>query len=261
MSGPDRNALKRTFDTVAEVYDRARPSYPRDLFDDLFTLAGLGESPHVLEVGCGSGQATVALAERGCRLTCVELGENLATLARKHLAEYPNVSIHCSDFESWESSDLFDLVFAATCWHWIDPEVKFVKAARHLKPGGSLAIVSSDHAYPEGFDPFFTEVQPYYDAIGASYKEWPPPGPEEPPFVGEFIASGLFMNIVVKQYLWSIEYTADQYIDLLSTHSDHITMQEDKREFLFQGIRRILEKRPGGKLTKHHLNTLHLASS
>ena len=66
--------LRVTFDGDAERYDRARPGYPAATFDDLLALTGLGPGARVLEIGCGTGQATVPLAERGCQIVAVELG-------------------------------------------------------------------------------------------------------------------------------------------------------------------------------------------
>jgi ubiquinone/menaquinone biosynthesis C-methylase UbiE len=50
--------LGRTFDEDAELYDRARPGYPPELFDDLAEVAGTGPGCRVLEVGAGTGKAT-----------------------------------------------------------------------------------------------------------------------------------------------------------------------------------------------------------
>ncbi len=67
MSHPHDRGLKTTFNQDAENYDRARPTYPEALFDDLVSMTGLGTGAMVLELGCGTGQATVALAMRGYR--------------------------------------------------------------------------------------------------------------------------------------------------------------------------------------------------
>src|SRR6187549_3838365 len=81
--------LRVTFDEDAERYDRARPGYPTAVFDDLLALAGLGPGARVLEIGCGTGQATVPLAERGCEVVAVELGAQMAAVARSNLARFP----------------------------------------------------------------------------------------------------------------------------------------------------------------------------
>jgi protein-L-isoaspartate O-methyltransferase len=86
MPGTDRERLRATFDQAAELYDRARPGYPPALFDDLAELAGAGAGRRVLEIGPGTGQATVPLPSAGCRIVAVELGAGLARVVRRNLA-------------------------------------------------------------------------------------------------------------------------------------------------------------------------------
>ena len=85
----DPGRLRSTFDAVATLYDQARPGYPERLFDDLVSLSGTGPGAKVLEISCGTAQATVPLARRGYHVLCVELGDNLATIARGKLADCP----------------------------------------------------------------------------------------------------------------------------------------------------------------------------
>ena len=146
MPGTDRERRRATFDQAAELYDRARPGYPAELFDDLARLAGVGAGCRVLEVGPGTGQATVPLAERGCRIVAVELGEDLAAVARRRLARFPAVQVVTAAFEDWPPpAEPFDLVLAATVFHWIDPAVRVTKAADALRPGGALATIATHH--------------------------------------------------------------------------------------------------------------------
>jgi 16S rRNA A1518/A1519 N6-dimethyltransferase RsmA/KsgA/DIM1 with predicted DNA glycosylase/AP lyase activity len=98
MPATDRER-RATFDQAAELYDRARPGYPPVLFDDLARLAGVGPGCRVLEIGPGTGQATVPLAERGCRVVAVELGEGLAAVARRNLAGFRGVQVVTAAFE------------------------------------------------------------------------------------------------------------------------------------------------------------------
>jgi 16S rRNA A1518/A1519 N6-dimethyltransferase RsmA/KsgA/DIM1 with predicted DNA glycosylase/AP lyase activity len=84
----ERNRLRATFDGAALLYDEVRPGYPEELFDDVVSLSGIPAGGRILEVGCGTGQATVPFARRGYRILCVELGENLAAVARKNLTGY-----------------------------------------------------------------------------------------------------------------------------------------------------------------------------
>ena len=135
--------MRAIFDEVPELYDRARPGYPSEVFDDLAVLAGLPESARILEIGCGTGKATAELAARGFRITCIELGAELAALAQRKL---PAVAVIHGDFETWRpSAAAFDAVVAFTAFHWIDPSVRYEKAASLLHAGGVLAVVATEH--------------------------------------------------------------------------------------------------------------------
>ncbi len=261
MADADRDKLKRTFDQVAELYDRARPDCPEHVFDDLFALAGLEPDASVLELGCGTGHATRHLARRGCRVVCIELGANLAAVARRNLEPFPRVEVVAAAFESWEPRESrFDMVFAANSWHWLDKAVRDQKTARVLNPAGVLAILDAGvHACPDGFDPFFTEIQRCCEAIGEPRLEWPPPRPEQMPDRREEIErSGLFEVVGVKRSMWSVDYSADTYIDVLNTYSGHIAWEQWKRDKLYAEVRRLIGQRPEGRIRKHHLSILHV---
>ena len=104
MDDPGRERLRTVFDRAAEDYQRTRPVCPPQLFDDLIDVAGLGAGDRVLEIGCGTGQATVPLAERGLAVTAVELGAGLAAIARRRLAGFPAAEVVTSAFEDWTLS-------------------------------------------------------------------------------------------------------------------------------------------------------------
>jgi SAM-dependent methyltransferase len=259
----DREQLRVTFDSAAEQYDRARPDYPPELLDELVELAGLRPGARLLEVGCGTGKATLALARRGFPVTCVELGPQLAEQARRNLAGFDGVQIVQGPFESWQpaGSARYDMVFAATAWHWVDPAVRYRKASELLRPGGHLAFWAAAHVVPEGGDPFFAEIQETYDEIG----EGPPddsvflrPG-ELPDERAEIEATGLFEDVQVRHFDWEISYDADGYIGLLDTFSGHIAMERWQRDRLYGEIRRRLAGRPDGRLRRHWGAVLHVA--
>ena len=259
--GETREALRRTFDTAADLYEAARPSYPEELFDDLVSLSALEPGARVLEIGSATGKATRPLVERGYPVVCVEMGPQLAEKARGYLAGL-QAEIHVATFEEWEyEPEAFELVYAATAWHWLDPAIRYPKAHRLLRPGGHLAFWSATHAFPADFDRFFTEIQEVYDAIGESHPgEWPPPPPEQiPDEAAEIRASGLFEEIQVRRYVWETHYTAEEYIALLNTFSGHIAMEATKREHLYREIRRRIGRRPDPRVRRHWCAILHVA--
>jgi len=201
------------------------------------------------------------LLERGFRVTCVELGPRLAEQARRNLAGFP-VEIHVGAFEDWAGPpERFDLVYAATAWHWLDPDVRFGKAHELLRRGGSLAFWSAAHAFPDGFDPFFTDIQAVYDEIGEGYEDcWPPPPPDRTPDEADDIrSSGLFAEPALRRYVWTRAYTADEYVALLDTFSGHLSMEESKRARLYAEIRRRIALRDEPRVLRHWQAILHVA--
>ena len=155
--------LREVFDTVAALYDRARPRYPSALFDDLAELTGIRSGARVLEIGPGTGQATLTLATRGYSITAVELGRHLAAHARDKMASFAGVQIENADFETWPlPAEPFDLVFAATAFHWIGREVGERKSAGALREGGALAVVTTTHVADDDED-FWIGIQGCYE--------------------------------------------------------------------------------------------------
>ena len=258
----ERERLRRTFNQAADRYDRVRPDYPDALFDDLVALAGLVPGDHLLEVGCATGKATRPLARRGFRITCVELGAELAAAARANLTGFP-VEVVQGPFEEWQPDEPARLVYAATAWHWIDPAVRYQRAWQALHPGGHLAIWGAGHVFPEGGDPFFTEIQDVYDEIGeglppGSPQPQPQPG-EQPDDRADIEASGLFEVTAVRHYDWERAYSAEEYIELLSTFSGHLAMADWKRERLYTEIRRRLALRRDHSVRRHWGAVLQVA--
>jgi len=120
------------FGKVAELYDRARPSYPAKTIDALFELAQLQPGAEVLEVGAGTGKATRLLADRGVAVTALEPDPAMAAVARRKCAGYQNVEIEQTTFEAWQPRERVQAVVAVQAWHWIDPKVRCERAAAAL---------------------------------------------------------------------------------------------------------------------------------
>jgi SAM-dependent methyltransferase len=266
VSGSSRQLLRTTFEQVPELYDRARPNYPPEVFDDLAALAQLRSAARIVEIGCGTGQATLALAKRGFQITCIELGEQLAAVARRKVANFQNVEVINANFESWQPQDAeFDAAVAFTSFYWIAPETRYTKTASLLRERGMLGIVSTKHVLPSDGDDFFVEVQEDYEAVvpddpstkaGAGGPRAPDAVPD---FSDEISASGCFRNVAARRYLWDVIYTADEYIGVLNTYSGHRALDEDTRERLLSRIHRRIESRPGREVRKSYLAILNVA--
>ena len=257
-----RERLRDTFDQAAGLYQRARPEYPEELFDDLIAVTGIAPGDRLLEIGCATGKATLPLARRGFRITCLEPGPHLAQAARRNLAGL-DAEVVERRFEDWAPArpEEFDLVFAATAWHWIDPAQRYSLAWRALRPGGHLAFWATEHVFPDGGDPFFTEIQAVYDEINEGLPPGavqPRPG-ELPDLSSEILSSGWFRAVHVRHFDWARVYDADGYIDLLDTFSGHIAMEPWQRDRLYTEIRQRLSRRPGRTLRRGWGAVLHVA--
>jgi protein-L-isoaspartate O-methyltransferase len=266
VSGTPQELLRTTFEQVPELYDRARPNYPPEIFDDLVALAQLPTKARLLEIGCGTGQATLPLVERGYEITCVELGEQLAAVARRKLATFSTVEVINANFESWRPERAeFDAIVAFTAFHWISAETRYTKTAELLRERGRLAIVATQHVLPLDGDPFFVDVQQDYEAVvpddpSTKAGAGGPPRPDAVADLSNEIAlSGRFRNVGARRYLWDMTYTADDYIAALNTYSGHRALDDETRERLLARIHRRIETRPDGRVRKTYLAMLNVA--
>ncbi|QNE21767.1 class I SAM-dependent methyltransferase [Kribbella qitaiheensis] len=252
-----RLELRKTFGEDAELYDRVRPTYPPGLYDDLTALLGNTDRPRVLEIGCGTGQATRPMLERGWSVKAVELSPELSGVARANL---PGLEVITTDFDVWPlPAEKFDLVISATAFHWLDPETRVIKSADALRPGGVLAVVSTHHV--AGRDPFFGEVQECYQQfMPGTDKEEKLLAPDEVPAdSSEIDASGRFGPVEFRRYVWDQTYTTAEYLDLLNSYSGHRALTTVARDRLYDCIGARIEA-AGGSVTKSYLTQLSAAN-
>jgi SAM-dependent methyltransferase len=250
---------RTSFDDVAALYDRARPSYPPALIEGLERFAGLGPESRVLEIGCGTAQLTVALARRGASVLAVELGPNLAALAATKLARYPRVEVVVADFDSWNVPDAeLDLVVAATAFHWLDPATRLSKCLRALRPGGTLAIVETHWNAGSGNDPFFAATQDCYARWSQQHDPAFQPRTLEtlPVRNDELEDSGRFAEIRLEQVVQEQRYRATEYCELLSTFSDIRALTEAARSGFLECIERLIDSRFGGGVARTRVSRL-----
>lgn len=252
--------LSSTFDRVAWLYDQARPGYPEALIDDVISLSGMPCGGQILEIGCGSGQATLPFARRGYAILALEPGHRLAALATAHCRPFPRVQIEPLSFEAWPlGPQRFDLVISASAFDWIPPEIGLPKAAAALKAGGALALLWNDHL---GADtPFFRAVKEVHRLRAPELAPSADPRPLEARVAGQveqIESSGLFGPVIVRRYPWSTTYTAREYVRLLSTYSVVQALPPPTRRHLLQGIRELAEQ-CGDQVDTNYLSLLFVA--
>jgi SAM-dependent methyltransferase len=251
-----------SFNEVAALYDRARPLYPQAVTDDLVTLSGIQPGDHVLEIGCGTGQITVPLAERGVRITALEPGANLAAIARARLEGFGHAVVVERRFEDYDLPDeRFDLVVSATAFHWVDPRIRVTKAVMALEPGGHLAIVHTHWGVGANRDAFGGRSQ-------RCYERWDPgtePGFRMPVLADlpatrpELSGSPSFASVEHRLYEQVNHYSTASYLSLLRTFSNIQGLETPAREGLLACLGQLLDSEFNGELARTDTRELWLA--
>lgn len=255
----ERLRLRAGFNNIADLYDRARPTYPAALFADLVRLTGLGPGSRLLEIGCGTGQASLSLAETGCELLAVELGAHLADIAGNRLQPYP-AKVIVADFDRWTPDDAdFDMIFSATAFHWLDPTTRYRRTAEMLARNGFLVTVHTGHVMG-GTVAFYHDVESVYRRYDPTVSSRSRPVPADqlplPPNPG---LAPYYRTPINRRYEWEREYTTAEYLDLLRTYSVQIDMDRPAREGLLRDIGTLIDGRYGGRVTKRYLTLLRVA--
>ncbi|MGW4634570.1 class I SAM-dependent methyltransferase [Nocardia sp. NPDC004415] len=221
MPGP------RHFDTHAEVYDRARPPYPVELWTRLRELGILRDGIRAVDLGAGTGLATEPLVRAGATVTAVEPGATLAHRLRQRL---PTVTVHVATAETAPLRPAaFDLAVAATAVHWFDLDTVLPRVHRALIPDGHFAV------WRTIFDDPTIPPTPFRRHIAAITARRGPRSPRPAPTESDTAAwartlthTGHFHAVHVAEFPWSIDLRSPQIRDLLTTFSDWTPIEVDE---------------------------------
>jgi len=252
---PRREELRDTFGAMAACYHRARPAYPAALFDDLVARAELPARARVLEIGAGTGLATVELVRRGLAVVAVERSEEMAAQARENLAGFDAVEVVVAAFEELQADEPVDAVVAFSAFHWLDPQTRYELVGRHLDPGGVLAIADQRRTVPEG-DGFFADAEEDYAAV-LGVDAGAPAAPVAVGLGEEIEASPLLELVATRTYAWSVDYTAAEYIRLLDSFPWYAALDPERRDELYRRLTRRIDER--GSISAPFDAVLHVA--
>ena len=258
----DDTKLRQTFDQEAELYNRIRPHYPEALFERLAQAAKLLPTAELLEIGPGTGQATQPLARRGYGITAIELGPGLADVTRREMQAYPNVRIITGAFEDADLPEsTFDLVYAATAFHWIKPEVRFAKPHQLRKPSGHLAILQTHHVSDEQGNAFFHASQTVYDHYYADDGTGKPTLPTPAAIHAAELDTTLFSLVDFTRFPLAVTYTAHEYAQLLNTYSPTLSLPELERRDFLADMEDLINRDFDGRIAKHFVLSLTVAAT
>ena len=139
------------FAAQAVEYDRYRPRYPEEVFDDIMEIAGLSVGAKAIEVGAGTGLATEPLVRRGLAVTAIEPAVEMASVAASKLSDRAQIVV--GRFEDYSTQEPVQLVASFNAWHWVEPRAAVDRVAELLEPNGFLALVWTE-VVSWGQDPF-----------------------------------------------------------------------------------------------------------
>jgi len=268
MSGTDHSIDlaegRQLFGRDPSRYQQARPDYPERVFEILEQRCGLGPGCRVLEIGSGSGNATRRLLRAAPgTLVAVEPDERFAPALRA-IEAAPDVAIDLR-FEVFEDASFepaaFDLVVAATSFHWIPENAGLAKVAGCLRPGGWLALLWNVFGDPSREDPFHEATQSLLSSLRAS-----PSGAGAIPFaldsrerIAALEASGAFCDIAMDRIGWTLELEPEGVRTLYGTFSSIALLDDEPRERLLDRLAEIARSQFGGRVERNMVTPIYTA--
>ena len=266
-TGPGWERDRRNhFDDIVDIYNKARPEYPDKLFMDIFDYIGLSNCKKAVEVGAGTGKATLPFLDAEYNVTAVEISENMVDFMKVRFRCYKDFNTIVTAFEDAElEADSYDLVYAANAFHWVDAEIGCPKVMQLLKSGGVFALFRYN-ANPADGDDLYESIQkvyeqfypkPYIRPVRKTYRDFEEPAEVYNSFRFNDLGAYGFTDISMMFYDGCQTFSADEYMAYLDTQSDHRVIPEDDRKALFSGVKEAIEAH-GGYLTNDYIYQLYM---
>jgi trans-aconitate methyltransferase len=202
-----------SFGGAAHSYDTHRPRYPERLIDDVVASG----ARRVLDVGAGTGIASMQLIERGADVLAVEPDTRMAAVAQAK-----GIPIENATFEQWEPAGRrFDLVVFAASFHWVDPAVALPKIRAILDDGGNLALIWNRLRPTRPTRAEFESI--YKDYMDVETHR----GDGNPDEIADLLTAAGF-TVTQRRYPHDLHYSAQQWVDIAFTFSNQLILAAEQ---------------------------------
>ena len=239
---------EKYFDENVVLYDKFRPTYGTNIFEDILSYSKITQSSKILEIGCGTGNATLPVIQTGAEVTAVEIGGNLSKYTAQKFSKYSNFHVIHSAFEDFQTHTKYDLIFSATAFHWIQPDRSYSRCKELLVAGGVLAVFWNTPRISRTNLDLYKEIQDLYQRFMPNSQdekemllesEWYTKRCND---LNNFLKENGYIDCIFKIYQDLRVFSADEYIGLLQTYSNHMALPPDVRTTLFEKIHSAIKK-------------------
>jgi SAM-dependent methyltransferase len=244
----DHAQLRQTFGTIPDRYDAVRPGYPAAILAEVLARVPGTGTIRILEVGCGTGQATRLFAALGQPILATDLSPALVAVARERLAAFPNVQFAVGGFEHLPlPAGAYDLLISAQAFHWVDLAVGLPKAHHVLAAGGTLALFWNFTHYDT--DPLLQRIRDVCLRHVPPLAGWPDATEDRfAAFTGGWLTAlreaGGFSAITSSVIMTTLEYSHERFQQLLATYSWVQSQSPAVQAALFRDLRAVLGAAP-----------------
>ena len=242
----------KVFGEVAEIYHRVRPGYPEDLYDWIIEKSEVDDGELLIDVGCGTGKASISFVERGFTVLGVEPDPMMARIASRELGTVGTFSIQQCTLDDFEgTSSQAGLIYAGQSWHWMKPDRRFESAAAALKPGGWLCVFwnrpeEMHHSFELEMDALYEQLAPQFN--NEQFKVRLPGSKSvisaDSP-AAEFDQSRLFGKVHTFETSWEKTIGSEEHVQNLLTQSDHRMLGDELRAELLQRVAEVIDNAGG----------------
>ncbi|MGC2486756.1 MAG: class I SAM-dependent methyltransferase [Acidimicrobiales bacterium] len=236
------------FGEAVEQYAKARPGYPDAMVEDI--LAYADPANEILEVGAGTGKATVSFASRGVTMTCLEPDPRMAARLKEECAPFPDVTIEVTRLEDYSRPLAFDALIAGQSWHWVDRLHRWDLAYEAVREGGTIAlfwnayVVADDATRAElrAIDERYSVDAGHYGVTGQDDPTGDEIELEEGWPAYDLVTDSRFEDLVSRRYRRHLNYDTETFIDLLASTSSYRLLEESDRKLIFHEVRDVVSR-------------------